>query len=105
MLEKFFGRSKKKTEAEPAIFFGRYSDNNKTIEKVRRWTDADNLFKQQSYYDSIDAFFDYLADDKQGNVILKRTNDSGTFQIFQGSKIVRGEFDKESLKAEITLAK
>jgi hypothetical protein len=104
MFDKLFGRGKKKPE-NPDISFGRYSDNNKSIEKVRRWTDADNLFKQQSYYDSIDAFFDYLADDKQGNVILKRTNDSGTFQIFQGSKIVRGEFDRESLKAEITLAK
>lgn len=104
MFDKLFGRGKKKAE-NPDIPFGRYSDNNKTVEKVRRWTDADNLFKQQSYYESIDAFFDYLADDKEGNVILQRNNDNGTFQIFQGSKIVRGEFDKESLKAEITLAR
>jgi hypothetical protein len=104
MFDKLFGRGKKKPE-NPDITFGRYSDNNKTVEKVRRWTDADNLFKQQSYYESIDAFFDYLADDKEANVILQRNNDNGTFQIFQGSKIVRGEFDKESLKAEITLAR
>jgi hypothetical protein len=104
MFDKLFGRGKKKPE-NPDIPFGRYSDNNKTVEKVRRWTDADNLFKQQSYYESIDAFFDYLADDKEKNVILQRTNESGTFQIFQGSKVVRGEFDKESLKAEITLAR
>lgn len=104
MFDKLFGRGKKKPE-NPDIPFGRYSDNNKTVEKVRRWTDADNLFKQQSYYESIDAFFDYLADDKEKNVILQRTNENGTFQIFQGSKIVRGEFNKESLKAEITLAR
>ncbi|OQP61647.1 hypothetical protein [Niastella populi] len=104
MFDKLFGRGKKKPD-NPDISFGRYSDNNKTVEKVRRWTDADNLFKQQSYYESIDAFFDYLADDKERNVVLQRNNDSGTFQIFQGSKIVRGEFDKESLKAEITLAR
>lgn len=104
MFDKLFGRGKKKPE-NPDISFGRYSDNNKTVEKVRRWTDADNLFKQQAYFDSIQAFFDYLADDKQGNVILQRNNDNGTFQIYQGSKIVRGEFDKESLKAEITLAR
>jgi hypothetical protein len=104
MFDKLFGRGKKKPE-NPEISFGRYSDNNKSIEKVRRWTDADNLFKQQAYYESIDAFFDYLADDKQANVVLQRNNDNGTFQVFQGSKIVRGEFDKESLKAEITLAK
>jgi hypothetical protein len=104
MFDKLFGRGKKKPE-NPDISFGRYSDNNKTVEKVRRWTDADNLFKQQAYFDSIDAFFDYLADDKQGNVILQRNADAGKFELFQGSKIVRGEFDKENLKAEITLAK
>jgi hypothetical protein len=110
MFDKLFGRGKKSLDqalqaAQPDIPFGRYSDNNKSVEKVRRWTDADNLFKQQSYYDSIAAFFDYLADDKLDNVILNRNNESGTFQLYQGSKIVRGEFDKESLKAEITLAK
>ena len=104
MFDKLFGRGKKKPE-NPDISFGRYSDNNKSVEKVRRWTDADNLFKQQAYFDSIQAFFDYLADDKKGNVVLQKNSDNGTFQIFQGSKIVRGEFDKESLKAEITLAK
>jgi hypothetical protein len=104
MFDKLFGRGKKKPD-QPDISFGRYSDNNKTVEKVRRWTDADNLFKQASYYESIEAFFDYLADDKVGNVILNRNNESGTFQLFQGSKIVRGEFDKDTLKAEITLAK
>ncbi|WP_205508083.1 hypothetical protein [Longitalea arenae] len=104
MFDKLFGRGRKKPE-NPDISFGRYSDNNKTVEKVRRWTDADNLFKQQSYSDSIAAFFDYLADDKKGNVILNRNNDGGTFQLYQGSKIVRGEFDRESLKAEITLAR
>jgi hypothetical protein len=98
MFDKLFGRGKKSPEqalkaVQPDIPFGRYSDNNKSVEKVRRWTDADNLFKQQSYYDSIAAFFDYLADDKLGNVILNRNNESGTFQVYQGSKIVRGEFD------------
>ena len=69
MLEKFFGRSKKKTEAEPAIFFGRYSDNNKPVEKVSRWTDADNLFKEKKYTESFDAFFEYLRDDSLENVV------------------------------------
>lgn len=104
MFDKLFGRGKKKPD-QPDISFGRYSDNNKTVEKVRRWTDADNLFKQASYFESIEAFFDYLADDKAGNVILNWNNESGTFQLYQGSKIVRGEFDKDTLKAEITLAK
>jgi len=105
MLEKFFGRSKKKAEAEPAIFFGRYSDNNKPVEKVNRWTDADNLFKEKKYTESFDAFFEYLRDDSLDNVVHERNESNGRFHFYQGSKIVRGNYDKEHLKAEVTLAK
>jgi hypothetical protein len=104
MLDKLFGRSKKKPE-NPAIPFGRYSDNNKTVQKVNRWTDADTLFKQQAYHNSIEAFFDYLRDDAVQNVVLERNNNQGKFQLYQGSKIVRGEFNDERLQAEITLAR
>ncbi|WP_315819103.1 hypothetical protein [Paraflavitalea speifideaquila] len=55
MFDKLFGWGKKKVE-EPAIPFGRYSDNNKTVEKVDFWTQADNLFKQQQYPESVEAF-------------------------------------------------
>ncbi len=60
MLEKLFGRGSKKKEesqAGPAIHFGRYSDNNKPVAKINRWTDADNLFKDKRYPESLDAFF------------------------------------------------
>ncbi len=36
MLDKLFGWGKKKEAPEPAIFFGRYSDNNKPVGKVNR---------------------------------------------------------------------
>lgn len=48
MLDKLFGWSKKEPGSEPRITFGRYSDNNKTVEKTNRWTDADNLNKEKS---------------------------------------------------------
>jgi len=105
MLEKLFGRSKKKTETEPAISFGRYSDNNKPVGKVNRWTDADNLFKEKKYTESFDAFFEYLRDDAIDNVVHERNESNGRFHFFQGSKIVRGDYDKEHLHAEVTLAK
>ena len=52
MLDKIFGRSKKKTEEprevnDPLIFFGRYSDNNKSVEKVEKWNEAEALFKEK----------------------------------------------------------
>jgi len=92
-------------ETEPAIFFGRYSDNNKPVGKVNRWTDADNLFKEKKYTESFDAFFEYLRDDSLDNVVHERNQSNGRFQFYQGSKIVRGNYDSEHLHAEVTLAK
>jgi hypothetical protein len=107
MFDKLFGRGKKTTasESEPDIIFGRYSDNNKPMAKISRWTDADTLFKEKKYTDSLDAFFDYLRDDAVQNVVYERNGAEGRFQFYQGSKIVRGNFNNEMLKAEVTLAR
>lgn len=107
MLDKLFGWGRKKEDAasSPAILFGRYSDNNKPVAKVNRWTDADNFFKEKKYTDSLDAFFEYLRDVGAQNVVYERNGAEGRFQLYQGSKIVRGHFDKDGLQAEVTLAK
>jgi hypothetical protein len=105
MLDKLFGRSKKKADVEPAIYFGRYSDNNKPVGKVNRWTDAENLFKEKKYPDCFDAFFEYLRDDALDNVAHERNESNGRFEFYQGSKIVRGNYDKDRLHAEVTLAR
>ena len=105
MLDRIFGKGKKREEPEPDIFFGRYSDNNKPAGKVSRWTDADNLFKQKKYDESIDAFFEYLRDDAVQNVVYERNGAEGRFEFYQGSKIVRGTFNDKQLSAEVTLAK
>jgi len=105
MLDKLFGWGKKKEEPEPSVSFGRYSDNNKHNEKVNRWTDADALFKEKKYFESISAFFEYLKDDAAQNVLHERNGNEGRFELFQGSKIVRGTYNNEQLIAEATLAK
>jgi hypothetical protein len=107
MFEKLFGWGKKKPASAPEseIPFGRYSDNNKPVSKVNRWTDADNLFKEKKYPEGLDAFFDYLRDDNAKNVVYERNGTEGRFEFYQGSKIVRGVFDGRALKAEVTLAK
>jgi len=105
MLDKLFGRNKKKAEIEPAIYFGRYSDNNKPVEKVNRWTDAENLFKEKKYPESFDAFFEYLRDDALDNVAHERNERNGRFELYQGSKIVRGNYNEDQLQAEVTLAR
>ena len=105
MFDKLFGGSKKTVSAEPLIPFGRYSDNNKTVEKTSRWTDADNLYKEKKYQESIDAFFDYLRDDAAENVILKRNGATFNFELYQGSKVVRGNGGANHMYAEVSLAK
>ena len=105
MYSKLFDIFKKKADNPTGITFGRYSDNNKTVNKVNRWTDAEQLFKDGAYYKSIQACFDYLQDDKQQNVQFSLEDEKGTFQLCQGSKIVRGNFDSDTFRAEITLAR
>ena len=108
MLDKLFGWKKKKETPEtivPPVSFGRYSDNNKTVQKTKRWTDADNLFKENSYHESITAFFDYLRDDAEQNVVTQNNGAEHRFQIYQGSKLVRGVYNNETLSAEVTLAR
>ncbi len=106
MLEKIFNRSKKKEEesAEPSIRFGRYSDNNKPVEKVEKWNEADALFKEKKYHQSIGAFFSYLADDSEQNVVHEQTATEGTFYFYQGSKIIRGFYNQTTIKAQVVLA-
>ncbi|MEI2739260.1 MAG: hypothetical protein V9F01_10775 [Chitinophagaceae bacterium] len=107
MFDKLFGRSKKKDEPQPGpeIPFGRYSDNNKPVTKVNRWTDADTLFKEKKFTEGLDAFFEYLRDDAAQNVVYERNGAEGRFHLYQGSKIVRGTFNNELLKAEVMLAR
>src|SRR5690349_1649552 len=110
MLDKIFGRSKKKTEEQPVesndplVFFGRYSDNNKSVEKVEKWNEAETLFKEKKFFESIEAFFDYLKDEGVGNVTHSRQGDQGSFLFYQGSKVIRGSYNPEFLEAEVFLA-
>lgn len=108
MLEKIFNRTKKKEEEEdtapPAIPFGRYSDNNKPTRKVDKWNEAEALFKEKKYTESIDAFFEYLRDDEADNVRVVKEADKTGFLFYQGSKIIRGYYNNEELEAEVVLA-
>lgn len=107
MLEKLFKRSKPKDldEQTPAIRFGRYSDNNKQPEKVAKWNEADALFKEKKYLESIRTFFAYLTDEREDNVHHHPKGNTGTFEMYQGSQIIRGRYDADKLVAETTLAR
>lgn len=107
MLEKIFKRSKKAEpdeSTEPDLYFGRYSDNNKSVEKVDKWNEADALFKEKKYHESISTFFDYLRDDELENVHHEKTETGGKVQIYQGSKIINAVYNTENFEAEVVLA-
>ncbi len=106
MLDKIFKRVKK-TGAEvtdPGVLFGRYSDNNKAVEKVNKWNEADELFKEKKYKESIETFFIYLRDDGLGNVVVETDSKGGKFHFFQGSKIIKGFYNEELFEAQVVLA-
>ncbi len=89
----------------PHLRMGRYSDNNKTLAKTQRWYDAEDLFKEKKYNESIEAFFDYLRDDSEDNVRLNaKGNGAYHFEIYQGTKIVKGEINEQEIVAEVSLA-
>lgn len=93
-------------ETIPAIRFGRYSDNNKPLEKVARWNEADALFKEKKYHQSIRTFFEYLTDEAEGNLVHEPDGDTaGHFLIYQGSQVIRGHYDAEKLEASTVLAR
>ncbi|MGJ7031051.1 hypothetical protein [Niabella hirudinis] len=108
MLNKFLnwvrGKEEPAAQNNIAVDFGRYSDNNKVPGKVRRWKEADNLFKEKNYAASVDAFFDYLKDDGIQNVRYTRNGDTATFELYQGSKIIRGAIRENRLSADVKLA-
>lgn len=104
VFDKLFGWVRKKEE-DPPIPFGRYSDNNKSVDKVEKWTEAEALFKQHDHLKSLESFFDYLCDDEQNNIILEKEDGNIRFKLYQGSKLVRGEVNNEKVKAEIVVAR
>ncbi len=103
VLNKLFGWGRKK-EVGLEIPLGHYSDNNKTVWQVEKWGESDRLYKEGLYKESIFAFFDYLYDEQQQNLQVEKGEDYTRFQLYQGSKIVRGELDSSMLRAEIALA-
>lgn len=106
-LDKLLGREPEggDTGQPDDIRFGRYSDNNKSLHKTRRWYDAEDAFKEKKYVDSFRAFFDYLEDDEVKNVEFRQQGDRFSFEFFQGSKIVRGECDGSRVLAKVSLAR
>jgi hypothetical protein len=104
-----FGKSDEEesndVEDTSGIRFGRYSDNNKTLTKTNQWYVAEDLYKSKKFNECIEAFFDYLRDEKEDNVKLVKDGSNYSFEIYQGTKIVHGTINDQEVKASVSLAK
>lgn len=91
--------------APKAVKFGRYTDCNKSKEQVNYWKEAIDKFKNKAYVDSFEAFLLYLKDNEVNNVQVNREGDIVSFEIIQGSKIIRGQGDGQQFWAEANIVK
>ncbi len=109
-LDKLLGKEQSFAENNPdpvlaQIRFGRYSDNNKSLAKTAKWFDADQLFKEKKYKESVAAFFEYLSDEKEKNVQFSPNGEGFTFELVQGSKRVYGTSDGQHITAHVPVVK
>jgi hypothetical protein len=105
VFDRLFGWARRREGNLPDVRFGRYSDNNKSVDKVARWNQAEQSFRDRRYDECLDAFMDYLRDDALENVVTERKDGILDFRILQGSKVVRGSCSPERLVAEVSLAR
>ena len=87
-----------------AIRFGRYSDNNKSLERTRNWYVADDAFKAGKYAESFKALFKYIEDETEQNLEFKADGDQFSFTLIQGSKKVYGQCDGTQITARSSIA-
>ncbi len=104
MIEKIFSWFRSNTEKEHTIGFGRYTDSFKSDKQVDFWNKSLIAFESKNYLESYDHFFNYLLDEEEENVKTTKQNGQIEFEIYQGSKVVKGLASKEKLIAEVNVA-
>jgi len=86
------------------VRFGRYSDSFKSEKQVSFWNKANESFDKKEYLQSYEKFFKYLTDDHQKNVKVEKNGEDIHFEIFQGSKNIKGLANKDKFVAEANVA-
>lgn len=85
---------------QPEIRFGRYSDSYKPSECYDAWDKALDVFEEGQFLASLELFFLFLQDKEEDNVRWERTEQSISFEFFQGSKRIVGWANPERLRIE-----
>ncbi len=89
----------------PNIRFGRYSDAFKSPRQYAAWEKSIKAYDQKNFLEAYQHFFDYLLDTNEQNVRVKAQKDRIDFEIFQGSKLVKGYMTPERIIAEAPVVK
>ena len=111
LFNKMFGAAKEATSATATASnqvsgaskitqFGRFTDINKNKKQLDAWKSANDLFKEKKYIDAIEQFMIYIKDETLNNVSFSKTADEISFEIIQGSKVIRGKGDANKFFAE-----
>ncbi len=104
MFEKIISWFKSEDQQDTVLHFGRYSDSFKSDKQVEYWNIALSEFEKSNYLEAYNNFFTYLLDEKEGNVKYTITGEEIGFEIYQGSKVVKGKTNKDLFQAEVILA-
>lgn len=91
------------TNNDPKISFGHYTDANKSAHQLAKWEEANTLFTNKNYKDSFIAFLEYTGDAAIKNVTWKYQGTDVHFTLEQGSKMITGIHNGESITASADL--
>lgn len=104
LFDRFFGLNNSDKD-QPDVRFGRYSDSYKTVEQYDAWDSALEKFDNKDYLEAYKDFFFYLKDEKEQNVNWQEENGTIHFEIFQGSKKIKGIVDHHKIRVEAKIVK
>lgn len=106
MIEKIISWFKSSDNpSNPNIRFGRYSDSFKSDKQVEYWNKALLSFEEKEYMQSYRHFFKYILDEKEKNVQYVEKGSEISFELYQGSKVVKGFVNDKQILAEVILAR
>ena len=104
LLDRLFGEDELVKDL-PALKFGRYSDAYKNSEQYDHWDEAISLFDKDQYFKSYEHFFEYLKDENEDNLDWSNDGTELSFQILQGSKIIKGLANQKRVTVNTKVAK
>lgn len=93
------------TQQIPHLYFGRYSDNNKTPEQINHWRSAEKLYAEKKYAEYFYHFFKYLQDPELENVKVVNDGNDFSFTYYQGSTALRGTKKNNSICVSTEIAR